>query len=174
MYQLGNLINRRNIINTPEKNVNASEDFIRLLVNARMLTASTQCFALESLDGIPPTSVVDEDIWLYNKEDRMKVLYSLCKSLVNRFVDLSPKFNCKHSGIDDGPATDHVNTYAQELLSLGMFYMEYTDAIHEGDGYRVLQCWKYMFLLFKATRHTNYAVEAFTTLVYYYWILSPR
>ena len=42
--------------------------------------------------------------------------------------------------------------------------MNYRDAIKEGDGQRVMTCWKYMMLLFKATNRQNYAIEAFHTL----------
>ena len=36
---------------------------------------------------------------------------------------------------------DSVQDYAIHLLSLGFFYIEYADAIREGDGDRVLRCW---------------------------------
>ena len=35
---------------------------------------------------------------------------------------------------------DSVQDYATHLLSLGCFYIEYADAIREGDGDRVLCC----------------------------------
>ena len=58
-------------------------------------------------------------------------------------------------------------------MSLGLLYLEFTDAIREGDGSRVLRCWQYFLLVFKATNHPNYAIEAFTLLVQEKFILSP-
>ena len=40
-----------------------------------------------------------------------------------------------------------------------MFYKEYIDSIREGDGNRILHCWKYMLLIFKASNKTKYSVE---------------
>ena len=63
-------------------------------------------------------------------------------------------------------------SYACETLSLGLIYLEFQDAIREGDGSRVLQVWKFL-LLFKASKLKNYATEAFTLLAHYY-ITLPR
>ena len=38
---------------------------------------------------------------------------------------------------------DKVQEYAKEVMILGMFYLNYKDAIKEGDGGRVLTLWKY-------------------------------
>ena len=64
--------------------------------------------------------------------------------------------------------------YAKEVLSLGLMYMEFQDAIREGDGQRVLRCWKYMLLLCKASNRRNYALEGLNLLFQYYNYLSPR
>ena len=45
-------------------------------------------------------------------------------------------------------------------MSLGLLLLEYKDAIKEGNGSRVLRCWKYFLILFKATGHNNYSFEA--------------
>ena len=43
--------------------------------------------------------------------------------------------------------------------------MNYRDSIREGDGLRVMQVWKFMLPIFRATSRRNYAIEAFHTLV---------
>jgi L1 cell adhesion molecule like protein len=52
--------------------------------------------------------------------------------------------------------------------------MEFDDAIREGDGSRILCCWRYLLLFFRASRRTNYAIEAFTLLAQEKFVLSPR
>lgn len=69
---------------------------------------------------------------------------------------------------------DHVLAYAKELLTLGLLYLEFVDSIHEGDGYRILRCWKYFLLTFKATNKRKYAIQASTLLLQYYFIFSER
>ena len=55
-----------------------------------------------------------------------------------------------------------------------MLFLEFKDAIREGDGTRVLCCWKYFMLVFRASGHTNYCLEAFNLFVQYYYTLTPR
>ena len=52
--------------------------------------------------------------------------------------------------------------------------MEFHDAIKEGDGLRVLRCWKYLLLLFKASQKKNYSIEAFQFLCQYHFYLPPQ
>ena len=53
MYQLRNLINRRNIVKDPSKNVAASEDFILLLTEVHIVAAAMTVFGMESVDDKP-------------------------------------------------------------------------------------------------------------------------
>ena len=39
-------------------------------------------------------------------------------------------------------AEDGVYTYASALLNDGLLLLEFKDAIREGDGLRILRCWK--------------------------------
>ena len=54
---------------------------------------------------------------------------------------------------------DGVSNYASAVLNDGLL-MEFRDAIHEGDGPRILRCWKFMLLYWRHTGHTKYAHEA--------------
>ena len=51
--------------------------------------------------------------------------------------------------------------YIMHLLSLGSFYLEYVDAIKEGDGQRVFEM---LEPIFKSSGHTNYAIEVMNML----------
>ena len=59
-------------------------------------------------------------------------------------------------------------------MSLGLFYFDFVDAVHEGDGLRVLHCYKYLLLIFKSSQYHNYYIEVFNLLHQYYYGLSPR
>ena len=52
--------------------------------------------------------------------------------------------------------------------------MEFIDAVKEGDGQRILTCWKYMLLYFKISHKTKYSIEAFHLLAHYNYINSER
>ena len=67
---------------------------------------------------------------------------------------------------------DDVTNYATDVISLGLFYFNYKDAIKEGDGERVKTCWKYLLPIFKASDKRNYSGEVLRML--YSYTLSPR
>ena len=57
-------------------------------------------------------------------------------------------------------AIDGVFNYASAVLNDGLLLLEFSDAIREGDGVRILHCWKAMLIYFQFGRHSNYAKEA--------------
>ena len=54
---------------------------------------------------------------------------------------------------------DGVFNYASAVLNDGLLLFELRDAIHEGDGERVLRCWKFMLLYWRCGGHTKYTLE---------------
>lgn len=57
-------------------------------------------------------------------------------------------------------------------MSLGVFFLNYKDAIREGDGERLLVLWKYLLPLFKVSDRRNYSIEVLRMLYSYYFTLS--
>lgn len=64
--------------------------------------------------------------------------------------------------------------YSQKLLGFGCFYLELCDAIKEGDGQRLLRCWRYLLPIFKSSNRRNYSVEVLNMLCQYEYDLPPR
>jgi len=60
---------------------------------------------------------------------------------------------------------DGVFNYAREVLTYTLLYAKFEDAIKEGDGPRIIRCWKFFLLFFKACNRTKYALEAATLLI---------
>lgn len=171
LQQLRNLINRRNVVSEPSKNVNACEDFFVLVVVCHILCAAMKILDMDTLDSFP---VGIESEWVFDTEDeRRQKLHSIASEIVSKFTDFSTFSETDGDQAEDQD-TDYVNEYAKEVLSIGLLYLEYQDAIREGDGERVLECWKYLMIIFKATEHKNYAIEAFTLLAQNQWLLPDR
>ena len=42
--------------------------------------------------------------------------------------------------------------YAIEFLTMGLLHADFCDAVKESDGKRVLRCWKFFLLYFKASK----------------------
>ena len=53
LFQICNLINRRNVVKDPTNNMAASEDFILLVIEAHILSAAMNVRKMNSLVDIP-------------------------------------------------------------------------------------------------------------------------
>ena len=58
----------------------------------------------------------------------------------------------------------------------GLLYLNFTDAIAEGDGDRIIRCWKFLLLHFfvDGSKSTKYALEALYLQFQQQALLSPR
>lgn len=143
--------------------MNACEDFF--------LACAMSLLEMSGVGDLSNKSVVSHDAWMMDDTERKKILTDVATQIVEDNVDLSTTF---HSNTEDSTTCqqlDGVNVYACETLSLGLPYFEFRDAVKEGDGDCVMRVWKYLLLLFKASKRTNYSIEALTFLAQYYVIL---
>ena len=95
----------------------------------------------------------------------------LAKAITTNFtyvsqLDFSQQISEKQKAVDDG-----VHLYAVELLTLGLLWHGFHDAIKEGDGERIMRYWKFLLILFKSTNHPNYVKEAVNLLLQYCMLL---
>ena len=169
LYHLRNLINRRNITKRPKNNVNAAEDFLEVVIVSYILTAVMTLLGMKSLHDIPSSPLVTQDVWMVDDAARREILTDISTRVVEKFVDLATTFK-KITPEDEGTVYD----YECEVMSLGLLFMDFKDAIREGDGNRVLLIWKYLLLLFKASGRTHYSIEALTILTQYQIVLPPN
>lgn len=171
LYQLRNLINRRNVTKDPATNVSACEDFFIHVVEVHILSVFMTAFKMSSLDDKPSTEIFPSDLTEGNASVRQTCLLNAIQCVLHDHVDMSIcDAEQKVKERDD----DHILSYARDVLSLGLFYMEFQDAVKEGDGERILRCWHYLLLVFKASGRSNYSVEAFTLLAQYHFTFSER
>ena len=61
---------------------------------------------------------------------------------------------------DSSEESDRVYSYTRVLCHYGALMEEFRDGWREGDGERVVRCWKLFMLHFKASGATKYALEA--------------
>lgn len=70
--------------------------------------------------------------------------------------------------------TDDRYNYATARLNFGMIVFNFDDAVKEGDGKRILRCWKFMMLIFREYKHTKYAFAALQLFFFTTCLLSER
>lgn len=173
MYQLRNLVNRRNVVNNPKENEAACEDFMVTVTEAHILAAALEMFEMDSLTSAPSTKFFSEGSSELDSLQRRNILLLATQQFVEKYVDLTiPTEKSTTSKKDQ--ARDGVQGYAKDTLTLGLLLMEFVDAVREGDGERIIRCWKFLLPLFKSSERTNYSVEAVTLLTQYYYLFSPR
>ena len=149
----------------PKNDMNAFDDYFELVTKAHIVVAGMKTFSMKEADNRP---VFPSDV---STETKSAVIQSAVKAILSNFVDLS--FPAKSISKKRTKSLDHVHEYGKDVLTMGLLFLEFKDAIREGDGERVLRCWKFMFLYFR-TGHTSYALEAFSLLCHYHYLLPPR
>ena len=131
--------------------------FFELVCEAHICTAAMQVFEMSSLDDTPSSAHFPQGCTQLNPKQHWKVLRLAIKDIVEQFVDIDYPSPAKKDN-------DHVRAYAKEVLSLGLLLKEFVDAIREGDGERIIRCWRYSLPFFKCSDRKNYSVEAFNLL----------
>lgn len=69
--------------------------------------------------------------------------------------------------------SDDMFNYQCSLMDHGLLYMNFTDAVAEGDGDRIMHCWKFLLLHFYTGGSSKYALEALYLQLQQQAILSP-
>ena len=128
-----------------------------------------QILGMDSLTDVPqPNSFgFTATSWMKPDNARKSEIYAFCQVFIDRHVDFSYSTISQRS-------EDDITNYANDVISLGLFYFNYKDAVKEGDGQRVKDCWKYLLPIFKASDKRNYSGEVLRMLYTFYYTLSPR
>ena len=166
LLQLKNVLNRTSVPSDPKNNVNACEDFLEVVLIGHVITAALSYFSMESVDSVPSLDLIPGDIQEQSPEIRHSVLFHHMNRIIDKFV------NMKLGEADNN--RDGIYSYAVQVLSLGLLHAEFVDGIREGDGLRVIQCWKYLLPLFKSANRRNYSIEALNLLTQIHIHLPPR
>ena len=165
------------MVKSPKESFTACEDFFLLVVEAHIVSAALKCFDMSTVDDSPCKSLFPEGSSDLEDKQRRNVMMLAVSRVVDKLVDVSfgeKRERQRKKQREKDSASDEVYAYACGVLTHGLVYMEFRDAIKEGDGYRILRCWRYFLMLFKETNRSNYSGEAFSLLAQYHFLLSPR
>ena len=191
LYHLRNLINRRNVVKKPASAQDECEDFFLCVVKAHVLSAAMTVYGMNTTESIPTNhQYFPRSCEELTPENRNKIFLLATEHIVDKYVCLpsiyrskmlkskpisNPKKGRKTSSETPYKSSmDSVLQYASEVLSLGLLLIEFNNAIHEGDGDRIIRCWKYFLIIFKATGRKNYTIEAFKLLLQLNFVFTPR
>ena len=174
LFQLRNLIHRRNVKPNPNVDVNSSEDFVVVIIIGHVLSAVMSHLKISTFDEVSAEQVLSPNLWMEDDSVQKQVLKDNATFVVNEYVHLSTIFKESESDKSISKVSTSAYDYACEALTLCLLIFDLKDTIREGDGGRVLSVGEYLFLLFKVTDKRNYAMEAFTLLTQYNFLLPPN
>ena len=166
LFQLRNEVRRSNVPCDPSNKVNASVDFLDVVTKAHIVSAAMDYFKMSHLDSEPSSAVIGT--LPTSCEEKKALLHKLSRSIVDKYVNIK-----MHPVPLSVRFMDRVKEYASETLSLGLFHEEFYDAVKEGDGKRVLRCWRFLLLIFKVSNRHNYSIEALHILLQFHFLLPP-
>lgn len=179
LKNLANVIRRTNLPKKVKDNVRAVQDFYSLLVDAHIVAAAMTNFGMSALDGKPADVAAPKDA-------RTATLCSFLEQTVGKLVDRYALNFMQTQGMSSdetsqvlqtaasGEPDDRVLNYACQVIGFGLMAENFHDAWKEGDGQRLLRCWKFLLIHFREDGRTKYALEAFRLIAHTSALLSPR
>jgi hypothetical protein len=98
-------------------------------------------------DDLPPQ--LYSDLKLSPTQHRQNCFNRIVSKLLEKVTWLPNNPQAGNRDVEDQP--DGVFYSAQEVLTYCLLYAKFEDAIKEGDGPRVVRCWKFFLPIFKAS-----------------------
>eukprot|EP00794_Sanderia_malayensis_P017126 gene17124-18847_t len=142
---------------------NACKEFVRFETEALLVTLAMQYFGITNIhahrDEVIPPNINDA-----SKEEKVEWLYRCKCHKINRVEE--------KSGFGKTPKDD-VYSYAAGRLNLGLLLLNVDDAVKEGDGERIIRCWRFFLLFYKAYGHHKYGIAAYHLLSRVTALLTP-
>ena len=133
----------------------------QVVLKGHITAAALHYFNMKSVDDHLPPQVIG-DLKQSSKQQRKIYFNRIVRNIIESVVRLPNNPGYKTAADDQ---RDGVLNYAREVLTYSLLLAEFDDAIKEGDGPRVITCWKFFLLIFKASNRTKYALEAVTLLI---------
>ena len=158
-------------------NMSAAQDFYSLVSDAHIVAAAMSHYEMSSLESVPVGIEVPNDPTKLHD-----FMTQTVGTLVDKYVLKFTETTTLSNDATEIPATtpqasnkeDKVINYASLVIGYGLMAENFHNAWREGDGGRILRCWKFLLLHFRVGGRTKYALEAFKLLSQTFALLSPR
>jgi len=186
LFHLRNQLQRRAVTKKIKTDPTSCEDFFLLVTTGHLLYAVMSAIGMSSLED-SPSDICYSNFAKKSEEERKSILENSIQKVLDTYLNIETvtlppdeEGDSEELSENEGdtecvqPKNDSVLEYAKEIFSLGLLLMEFIDSIKEGDGERILRCWKYMLLYFKVSHKVKYSIEAFHLLAHYHYIYSER
>ena len=163
-----NKLNRTSISNEVKKQVDATVDLLYTVVKGHWVACACLVLGISSVDG--PVKF-PRGIYKAEANIQREFVESIAKKVVEQLTLVDSSF------IVPGEMEDTEDTcynYARVLCHYGSLVMEFRDAWAEGDGERVLRCWRLFLPHFKQAGRVKYSLASLNVQLQTMATLSPN
>ena len=186
MFQLRNVLNHSSIGSDPSKNMKSHEDFFLLILYAHIIVAANNCIKHSQSHTVVSKQIISKWVrfalpteisMISSHDDEIPVLEppqdglspGVPPSDIEMPSDSKDEMESETEMDTDpegssGQGSGTVNSYAVDVLSLGLLWHGFKDATKEGDGDRIILYYKFLLPIFRSLKRRNYFVEAFPLL----------
>lgn len=154
------------VTSDPKKDLDACVDLIYTVTKGHFLACACEVMKVTGLDDQPdiPAGLKKAD-----KIEQLAYISNIARAVVEKCTLIEEAFY----GKSIKSTNDGVFNYARVLCHYGSLVMEIRDAWSEGDGQRMVRCWKLMMPHFKTAGHTKYALNCLRLQMQVNVTLSP-
>ena len=172
-----NKLGRTSVSKEPKKSVDATIEFLDTVTKGHWLAYACEILKIGNLDD-PVT--LPSHVMKGRPCEKLAYVHSIARKVVERLSLVESAFTNEVASYQrPSEASDTTTTaedrkfnYTRVLCHYGALVTEFRDAWAEGDGERVVRCWRMCMLHFKEAGHTKYALEALR-LQFQRQVLSP-
>ena len=176
LKHLQNIIRRTNVPKKVKDNVSAAQDFYSVVFEAHIVAAALSHYSMSSLDSEPAGIEIPDDPTKL-RDFMMQTVGTLVDKYVLKFTETATlpenASQLQTETTQEQTEEDGVKNYASLVIGYGLMAENFHDAWREGDGGRLLRCWKFLLLHFRVGR-TKYTLEAFEFLALTSALLTTR
>lgn len=148
-----NRLNRVSICKEPKKQVDATVDFLHTVVKGHWLAHACHILGISSLTE---RFALPNGLLKASQDEKRLFVEKIATKVVEEVTLIDDAFSTQKPPVD---TDDSMYNYARVLCHYGSLTMEMMDAWAEGDGERVLRCWRLFLPQFQLAGSTKYALE---------------
>ena len=151
--QLLSLLKRLPAATKPKENMHACTDALFTVLKGHILAAACKELNIDSIDSrIPAVCHLKGS----SNKEKLKFVVQISSKVAEKCTIIKESI----LGQTINESGDGKNNYARTLCHFASLALEFTDAWAEGDGPRILRCWRVFLPHFSAFGRTKYALEA--------------
>ena len=146
-------LNRVAIKKDPKKCVDAAIEFLEAVTKGHWLACACDILGIASME-----EAIHLPSHIMKARDSEKLAY--IRGIARQVVDRATLVESSFLSDETGDTEDRVYNYSRVLCHYGSLIAEFRDGWAEGDGERVIRCWRLFLPHFKASGCSKYALEA--------------